>query len=276
MNQKEYKGIDDIIFIGDCHTNITDPIDNQLITNKVRNTLLIFAGDAGVGFKQFPNPAKIKVLNRRLKAANCYAVIVRGNHDDPDKFRQHRDNMKWQLPNFTTIDDYTILDVNGPNKHATILCIGGGISRDRLVRRDGKDWWHDEPVVVNQVVLDQLADSEAKIDCVVTHDAPAEFYPSPNEFTDSWWELNDLTLKEDCKASRDKLSYIMKELVDNKVIAREYEPPTWWVYGHFHRSKTEEVGNIRRVLLDSREPYPYLPYNFNEQFSGDDKDRVIS
>ena len=96
--------------------------------NKIKNCVLIIAGDCGIGFrKEEEMKQSLQPLSEKCVKRNINLIMVRGNHDNPYYYNQKQLVYK----NFITIPDYSIVTVGTTN----ILCIGGAISNDRKTRK---------------------------------------------------------------------------------------------------------------------------------------------
>ena len=96
-------------------------------TNNLSNSVLICAGDIGVGFKNIEYYNKMfSTLNAVLRKMNSVLYCIRGNHDDPSYFNDNKINKS----NIKLIKDYSVISVGDKN----ILCVGGAVSIDRKYR----------------------------------------------------------------------------------------------------------------------------------------------
>lgn len=89
---------------------------------ELTDTLVIIAGDCGIGFD---TPGYYRRTYQRiaktLKKLNSSLLLVRGNHDDPEFFQRER----IVFPRMRTLPDYSVIRF----KDHTILCIGGATHR---------------------------------------------------------------------------------------------------------------------------------------------------
>lgn len=233
-----------VVVCGDIHGNFANLINTMEYYN-LSNSLVIVAGDCGFGFKPRDCYESIYgLLKPNLDSLNSEIILVRGNHDDPSYFNS--DN-PFQYDRMKCIPDYSIISIGDKN----ILCVGGGISIDRLYRiantgstNNGcKLYWDDEQVVYDPQKIDDI---NIFISHVVTHSAPAGLYPYTKEGI-SYYVNNDPKLAADCDEERNNLLKIHERLIANGHIVR------YWFYGHFHSSNSTRIGSTQFVGLDINE-----------------------
>lgn len=178
-------------------------------------------------------------------------MALRGNHDDKSFFV---DNEFQEDKNIYLVPDYTVVNVCGKN----ILCIGGGISVDRVFRQKQdshkivkfmkftnatykeaekmcpKTYWTDEPVEYKMRVLE-------KVDILTTHTAPSFCYPFDKGQIVREYSIYDKNLVDDIFQERHYMDMIFNDYKDQI---------THWYYGHFHQSYTEIINDIQFKLLN--------------------------
>ncbi|MFR9542197.1 MAG: metallophosphoesterase family protein [Rikenellaceae bacterium] len=238
--------IESLYICGDIHGDFRTLIYNIKRLN-IENAAIIVAGDCGFGFEKEDHYKNLyNGLSRTLAKLNIFVLMIRGNHDDPAYFNGHRINYK----RFKCVADYSVVVFNENN----ILCIGGGISIDRTMRkmdmeyykvvkgRDITSYWEDENVVYNPEVISQLP----PINAVVTHSAPSICFPTSKKGIEDWFRA-DSELEADLDKERSRLDKILHDLRQGN------HPLTDWYYGHFHASKAETIDKINYHLLDIME-----------------------
>jgi len=239
LKQKEYM----LYFIGDVHGELEQLADKLAIKN-IRNSQLVQVGDFGFGFfgSKDKEDLSIKNLNKTLKAGNNLLYVIRGNHDDPSYFE------KWQkIGNIRLVPDYSVLELAGNS----VLLVGGAISIDRTSRVSGKTYWREEEFVFNQDKLDAVLRDVKKIDIVVTHSAPSEFWPYDFDLNVHSYMARDKQLKADLDIDRANHSRLLKFITMRFSTTR-------WYYGHFHASKGGEYNDIKYHLLGELEIREYV------------------
>lgn len=216
------------------------PLDFDPFTFKPRggnknynDSVFIVAGDCGFGFNKYQYYIDVLTqMNELLKLNNSHIIFVRGNHDDPSYFNEN----KLEFSNIKLVADYSIIQTKN---HCT-LCVGGGISIDRVWRKtqesrlnkysknkDKRLYWEDEAPVFDKDKLDEIISSGIKIDSVVTHSSPKNMYPQDKPNYKNWLKL-DKNLKKDVDNERETLFNLYSFLLENKMDIK------LWAYGHFH------------------------------------------
>jgi hypothetical protein len=98
------------------------------------------------------------------------------------------------------------------------LALGGGVSLDKAIRTEGKNWWAEEEITDEQAGS-AIADGHA--DVMVTHDCPAgvrHTFPPPPPF----WDVRDLARSD---AHQERLQRVV-----------DAAQPSHLMHGHLHRS----------------------------------------
>lgn len=200
-----------VYLLGDTHdVSLTERV---LMHHEVTDATVIHVGDAGIGrfFSQISES-----LEEFMRTRNIRFRAIRGNHDDPQWF-PHKVSQFFEL-----WEDYTSIEFE--ELGATALCVGGGISIDRIMREDGFNYWSGEPTT-----LAPLLESH---DLVIAHDCPSwvnkDTAGLPLDFPK--FCQADKTLLEDCYKQRGIMDRVFKMV----------EPSQWW-YGHYHNDMHEFV-----------------------------------
>lgn len=222
------------LYIGDTHGNFHN-ILNKMNRYLLSDCNIVHVGDFGA--YDF-NISKIKAFDTLLKLNNIKMFVVRGNHDDPSFFDGRT------IGNITFVADYTVLELDGDR----ILCIGGAVSVDRVVRIErGLDYHTDEKLIFNQNILEGIRD----VNVLVTHTAPDFCFPITNYGYDGFiqsYAKNDRTLIDELIEERKNLTKIFEILKKNNKIEQHY-------YGHFHKSNVDEYNGCVHRLLNVDEIY---------------------
>jgi UDP-2,3-diacylglucosamine pyrophosphatase LpxH len=219
--------------IGDLHGEYINLL-YKITKLELTNTTFIQAGDFGLGFHDLNYDLQtLTSLNKFLKQRNNKLYIVRGNHDNPF-FWKHCQEL--HLTNIFFAQDYEVLIIEDQR----VLCIGGGISIDRLNRTPGKDYWPDEEFVLNEALLEKACETE--IDIVVTHIAPDNVWPYM--FTPV---VNHYVSREPGLAAALDLERRNMRKVYKRVLQAGCKQ---WYYGHYHQSIVEEKDGVLFRCLD--------------------------
>lgn len=253
MNHFDFPEAQSIVVVGDIHGDFNKLIHKCCIRYKVRDALIVVAGDCGFGFERPGYYERVYERNRRfLSASNCWLVMVRGNHDNPYYFNGPNPICHER---FMTVPDYSLLTACG----RTMLCVGGAVSLDRALRRNspfyhplGLDdplcpntYWSDEPPYFDEVALNEITERFA-IDTVITHTAPTlcERIVKQGLF---YFSVDDEDLLSDVEQERHTLDQLYDYLVAH------HHPLRDWVYAHFHQSWHYEIEGVMFNTLDVME-----------------------
>lgn len=222
----------EIIIVGDTHgINEFKDIVERFVPN---DSCVVHIGDCGIGFSR-RDGERIKKVDKICKDKNIQVYIIRGNHDNP----YYWDNDVFELTNVKLVKDYTRLIF--PNTREA-LCVGGGVSVDRIDRIKGVSYWKDE-------ITQYLPEYCTPCDYMFIHDAP------------SYCNLPTVSLKQNFRYYVEKDSKIMsdaqlqRETID-KIVA--LCKPKKIVGGHFHNSISERVNDIDYRCLNINEIYPFF------------------
>ncbi len=205
-------------YIGDIHGK-WDKFQRLIDINNLTDCRIICIGDLGVGF--VPRDQQIRVLdslnrffiNRRINFSS-----IRGNHDDPSYFTGTT-----LFSHLFLIPDYSYSDSR--------LFIGGGISIDRFLRKEGRDYWRDE--AVKRIKL-----PDYDVDIIVCHTFPLNIIKSAYQL----WDAPGNPVKSDCISEGEYLTTVWEK----------YRPKLW-IGGHHHISKTELVNGTKFTCLNELE-----------------------
>lgn len=230
---------DKIILIGDIHGEY-GKLRYDINRFGYENSYIIQVGDFGIGFNK-PNYYKNEAfprLNEVLVNKNCHLYAIRGNHDDPEYFKQT--NNPFDFSNITLLEDYSELNLLGKS----ILLVGGAVSIDRRFREEHKSWWSDEEF--NLKLEDEFPYKDRQYDLVVTHTRPGVCGAFKGFDNIKYWCGQDYDLKNDLIEESQKLDYLY-----------ERTKPKDWAFGHFHKSELIQYENTRFRCLDIDEHFLY-------------------
>ena len=247
MKKYVYSEAKQVVVCGDIHGEFRGMVYNMCDRFHMSDTLLIVAGDCGFGFERIGCYEEIyQRVVRKLRKYNNWLVFVRGNHDDPSYFNEE----KLSHNRFRCVPDYSVIEVCDRN----ILCVGGGISIDRKLRKEANVrlklkgvacYWPDESPVYDPVEI-EIISKYCSIDTVVTHTAPS-FCPLHDKHGISSWITKDSDLSIDLDEERKLMDQIYCDLL------KYHHPLKRWYYGHFHESATTHVDNVVFKMLDINE-----------------------
>lgn len=219
---------DQIMYLGDVHGDHT--IFDRVFANN-RGKTIIQVGDLGVLGRKESKESFLRWLRDRCQYYDITLFACRGNHDDPDYFKD-------TAPadgRITLLADYSVIVLGGRR----IGFVGGAVSVDRR-QRSGQYYHADEGVVLDKEKLKTLRD----LDVLVTHSTIQEHNPYGGTF-----EGIEGFLKHDTSLKRDLLEEgtVLEEVI---LTAKKQSPQMYsHIYGHFHKSYcTDFAGMFSRAL----------------------------
>lgn len=207
------------------------------------DAIIISVGNNQIGFNSDSYYEKVfGKMNEILVKNNTALLFIRGNNDDPSFFREEKINFS----NVKTIPDYSIIKT----KYGNILCVGGGLSVDRVWRKKQQDrlssissnkkkilYWKDEMPIFDGDKMNELSESGIKISGVVSHVAPTFAFPDIADSLDDWCS-KDVDLAHDIENER----LVMDKIYDTLRSMRNR--PSFWFYGHYKVDNAEHRANI--------------------------------
>ena len=221
--------MNDLYFCGDIHGEYRKLVWTLCEKNKLQDSSVVILGDFGVGFTK---PKELEIEYKRsepkLEKNNLTIYVLRGNHDDPDYFK----DTSRDFPRLKFLQDHTVYNICD----RSIYIIGGAYStdanldpnyegevEDRKVEtekrlRKGKlpTWWPGE------CVEKKYTDLPNRVDIIASHTAPISFDPVSIRTSEI-----SLTQFENIVEERKYLQYILLE------VRADY-----WFYGHYHKNYT--------------------------------------
>ena len=253
MNLFDFPEARSIVVVGDIHGDFNKLVHKCCVRYKVRDALIVVAGDCGVGFERPGYYDHVYERNRKyLSGSNCWLVMVRGNHDNPAYFE---DPYRIKHERFMTVPDYAVLTACGH----VILCVGGAVSVDRMMRKNSpfyraavgsaplerNVYWEDEVPVFDEAALDEISVAY-EIDTVITHSAPLVCDRIVQMGLYSF-SIDDNQLLTDVEQERATLERLRSDLLERG------HPLRYWYYGHFHQSWHYEIDGVMYCMLDIME-----------------------
>lgn len=218
----------DVFLLGDVHGRFSRCM-NIAMRLKISDATIIQVGDFGMGFIE---DYALDNLNAFLESINCDMFVIRGNHDDPQFFK----NTNKIRPRITLLEDFSVLDVNGERW----MFAGGAISVDRIHRKQSVSWWSDE-------IFDGARSSHIneKCDVLITHTAPFVAHPPLASFVLDYMKA-DPDLSSDLNTEQANIATFVKSVGPKKLFC-----------GHFHTSKMTYHDGVQYQILDINELLKY-------------------
>lgn len=229
---------DNIVLVGDIHGEYGKL--RYDINRLHQDAHIIHVGDFGMGFHK-PNYYRMELtdISRSLTKTNSHLYVIRGNHDDPEYFKQT--NNPFDLSNITLLEDYAELNL----LDKSILLVGGAVSVDRYRREKDKTWWVDETFKLK--LEDQFPYKDRQYDLVVTHTRPGVCGAFKGFDDIAFYCEKDPELKKDLIEESQQVDYLY-----------EKTKPKDWIYGHFHKTLITEHENTAFRCLNIHEHYQYF------------------
>lgn len=235
---------DKIILVGDVHGEWEHFKHLTHARYQHENAYIIQVGDFGVGFRhESEEERSLFSFNKILGERNCHLFAIRGNHDDPSRFKES--NHPCGYENITLLPDYSELDLLGKS----ILLVGGAVSVDRRFRVEGRSYWSDEEFTLK--LEHEFPYKDRQYDLVVTHTRPGVCGAFKGFDNIKYWCDQDYDLQNDLIEESQKLDYLY-----------EHTKPKNWAYGHFHKSNTINYETTEFRCLDIHEHYLYYSDDF--------------
>lgn len=261
--------IESVYCVGDLHGNFKD-ILYFIKTNDIKNSVIIFCGDIGIGFYK-PDYYKqvFNKIKKELSKRNLYILFCRGNHDDVEEFNgnTYKDKRIRTLRDYTVIQIFDIKDVEYKGISYNILNVGGAISIDRTYRlarterraleymhhhgcsfeeafrKCPQEYWLGEEPSFNKDKLEEIKNAGVKINAICTHTCPDFCVPYTKDGIKGWL-LEDSKLEEDIDKERQTMTDLYNKLIEDG------HPIDKWCYGHYHFHNFQEIDGIKFYLLD--------------------------
>ena len=217
-----------VLVIGDVHGK-WDALFKKVDSFDLSDCTLICVGDLGVGFKD-SHAKEIRALqfaNDFFVARDIQFLSIRGNHDNPAFFNGEIQTFS----NVRLVPDYHVETLNDK----TFLFVGGAVSIDRGLRKEGVSYWKDEPFKLDHSKIQRC-------DVLITHSAPTWNGPIEKNGIMAHYCQKDETLWDECMEER-KHHDILIQLAGPK---RHY-------CGHFHMQSVVDYYGCVSTILDELE-----------------------
>jgi len=214
-----------IYIVGDIHGK-WDHLFLKIKALEIRNFTLVGVGDLGIGFLDADKQARqFDYINSFFGGKGIDFIGIRGNHDDPSYYDGSID-----YSNFKLLPDYTSLTLNDKE----FLFVGGAVSIDRKIRKEGVSYWADEKFILDHSKI-------KRCDVLVTHSAPTWSGPFDKSGISGWCDRDD-TLWDEC----------LQERKDHDVLIKLCGASRHYC-GHFHTSSSVDFDGCISTILDELE-----------------------
>lgn len=239
----------DLYVVGDIHGE-WNFLRYKITESGISNSVIIIAGDCGFGFeKKLHYDGVYRTFSKQLEKNNVTLIFVRGNHDDPSYY----DGIIVNETYFKAIPDYSVITLRN---NYNILCVGGGVSIDRvsrierdemnkrLRRNKTKCYWENEMPFYSKDILNKILSDRININTVITHTTP-DFAPLTDKNGIQYFFLQDKNLESDIIKERFIMTQIYNHLINDGHKIKK------WIYGHFHQHNVYYHNNgIKFIMLD--------------------------
>ena len=218
----------EVFIVGDVHGK-WDALFKKIDSFDLCECTLICVGDLGVGFKD-SHAKEIRALqfaNDFFAARDIDFLSIRGNHDNPAFFNGEIQNFS----NVRLVPDYHVETLNDKK----FLFVGGAISIDRTIRKQGVSYWNDEAFKLDHSKIRQC-------DVLITHSAPTWNGPIEKIGIMAHYCQKDETLWDEC----------MNERREHDILVQLAEPKRHYC-GHFHMHSVVDFYGCVSTILDELE-----------------------
>lgn len=211
------------LIVGDIHGE-WDALFRKIDHLDLRDATLLCVGDVGIGFVERPKQERQHIhINNFFKSRDIEFLSIKGNHDDPAYF-----DGSINLSHFKLLPDYTTLTLNDKK----FLFVGGAISIDRTIRKEGISYWKDEVFKLDESKIQQC-------DILITHSAPTWNGPIEKNGMLANFCQKDATLWDECMEERKQHDALIKLSGAKRHFA-----------GHFHGYFVVDFDDCVSTILD--------------------------
>ncbi len=249
----------DLLVVGDVHGSWTQ-MEKAIRHAKELGIDTIFqVGDYGIWHNDKP------YLNRQqalLEQWDIQLLFIDGNHENFNMLYEKKildDGTRYVRENITHVPRGYRWDWHG----LTFLGLGGAASIDRKHRVEGRSWWPEELITVEDILT---AQSGGPVDVMFTHDSPRT---APNSVTDDLRgqmeaiEYFGAEAMASCTDHRERLAEVTNVTTPRLLIHGHYHMSMYGTYVHGDDKNT--VGDVRGLHqgLSSLNNYT-MRFNFDE------------
>ena len=211
------------------------------------DSIIFVCGDSTFGFHDYEYYMSLcEKFNKLCELNNVTILFIRGNHDDPSYFEE----MKINFSNIKCLPDYSVVITS----RFTTLCVGGGISIDRIWRKqqefrinkiakngNKKLYWENEAPIFDGSKIQSHINDGVIIDSIVSHSSHNTAIPHTKTLSKEWLKL-DKNLKSDMAHERQVLTDVFDFISSQKMKIK------WWSYGHFHLNDDRKIKDTIHIV----------------------------
>lgn len=203
----------EIYCVGDIHGQ-PRAVLNSVTRLGIRDCALVFLGDIGLGFHD-NHAGCCKFIETEICVPhNITAYLLRGNHDNPESFNLHKNELEESFPHVKILQDHDTVTTRTGLRG---LVVPGSISIDRIYRIPGLSYWTDE-------LMDYSFIPGEHYDFVLAHGGPTP--PVLNHHTGGLFDdmcRKDPGVKPDTDREQNYVGEVIKAAT-----------PSMWINGHYH------------------------------------------
>jgi len=229
----------DILVVGDVHGSFNQ-MDKAIRHAKDLGIDTIFqVGDYGIWYNDK------KFLNQQqhlLEQWGIQLLFIDGNHEDFPRLYDKKildDGTRYVRENITHVPRGYRWEWHG----LTFMGLGGAASIDRKHRVEGRSWWPEELITVEDIIK---AQEGGPVDVMFTHDSPRT---APNSVTDDFRgqmeaiEYFGASEVATCVDHRDRLAEVTNVTTPRLLIHGHYHMSMFGTY--FHEDENNTSGDVR-------------------------------
>lgn len=187
---------------------------------------VFFLGDFGWTF----GPDFLAGASKVSKATGLMVEFIEGNHEDFDFLLSHSvssDGYRYLNEHVRHIPRGTILELDDKR----VMCMGGGVSIDKVWRVPGKSWWSQEEITDDDIdKAKNLIDATGPVHAMFTHDGP--LLPGLSNKNFSHMNVDPIIMDDINRSNRH-----MRKVEDLMHICQ----PGYVYHGHHHVRNTDII-----------------------------------
>lgn len=209
--------ITDTVYVcGDIHREF-GLLGVTIDKNKIHDATVIVLGDVGLGFLVDFEDRDLANLHTVLAKNSVTVWFIRGNHDNPIYWEgEKREDLEFAYPHIK-------LPQQGPVwiNDQLFYILPGAVSIDRCHRTLGYSCWEGDEAFFN----DRLPENIPAVKGILGHTGPTP--PGLSTYLVDHYMMLDPTLEASLVEERRAVTRAIRTL-----------NPEWYIYGHYHVSRT--------------------------------------
>jgi calcineurin-like phosphoesterase family protein len=220
--------IGDLLLAGDVHGSFSQMEKAIRYAKDLGIDTVFQVGDFGIWHNDKPFLNQCQHL---LHQWDMQLLFIDGNHENFPRLYEGKvleDGTRFVRENITHIPRGYRWEWKG----LTFLALGGAASIDRKHRREGRSWWPEELITVEDIIKSQEG---GPVDVMFTHDSPST---APNSITDDYYGQREAIryFGEDalayCTDHRERLAEVTNVTTPRLLIHGHYHMGMFGTYRH--------------------------------------------